>query len=429
MLGRIAIVIFLCFIVLAYLRRDTFYVEDTSDVIVYSSHTPNLTSWVPKAWAQRNVGVNGLEIILNHLKTNRVPSQTVTENHDSMIIVIDPYYYELGWKALNLPLLSTGPTGYFVAIASPSTAFQTECSYNLYGKRIAYVTETDRLLVRAVLHAYRIPLNAVQLVELQQPDVLSLPSLLDKRFDVLITYVIPNTLYYAILRSLPVSLMGWKDIDMDRLRVFHPFVKKASNLDLRTLFASPSPRSQLMVMDRERNSSLLALTLHMYLAYGERPNIRPKEGFVSRLTIDQEQVDPAFQCYGDLTVSHKGVCNSPYDVSGLPKTHTTQWDRPCFRNEECPFYKANANYKNERGGCKRGRCEFPIGLQRKSYRYYIDTHPYTPICYQCKDPANPNCCKDQMNRKAYPKLKSPDYAFSNDRNDRIQAKLPYFVSI
>lgn len=428
---RIAIMVILCFILLAILRKDTFFAssDETTDVIVYGSHLPNLNTWLPQTWTARNTGSAGMEIVLTHFATNNVPSQKVTENHESVLIALDPYLYELKWKKLAFPVVAQGPSGYFVALSSPSTAFKTECSYNLYGKKIAYMTESEKLLIQAILHSYRIPSTSVQLIAITQKDVLDLPKMLDTKFDVFITYVIPNSLYFSMLRSLPVSLMGWQKIDMDRLRIYHPFVAKTTNIDIKSTFASPSPRSLIMVMDREKDSHLLEMKLNLYLAYGKKPVLSSKETFITRLAYDQELEDPAFQCYGDLTIANKEVCNSAYDVSGMPKARKTTWDRPCFQDEECPFFKANKNYPNSRGGCIRGRCELPIGVYRKSYRHFVDELPYTPICYQCKDPSNANCCEDQKDREKYEDLKSPDYAFRNDKNDRIQAKLPYFVSI
>ena len=37
------------------------------------------------------------------------------------------------------------------------------------------------------------------------------------------------------------------------------------------------------------------------------------------------------------------------------------WDKPCLRNEDCPFYKKNMNYPNNFGQCINGFCEMPLG--------------------------------------------------------------------
>ena len=50
-----------------------------------------------------------------------------------------------------------------------------------------------------------------------------------------------------------------------------------------------------------------------------------------------------------------------------------------------PLLLSNKNYPNERGGCVNGYCEFPLGLNRKSYREYDTNFTETnyPRCYGC----------------------------------------------
>lgn len=96
------------------------------------------------------------------------------------------------------------------------------------------------------------------------------------------------------------------------------------------------------------------------------------------------------------------------------------WDKPCKNNYECPFYKKNKNYVNERGGCINGYCEMPINIERVGYKYYKNNTK--PFCYKCNIPNCRaeecfTCCDEQKNREKYPDLKSPHYIFSNDIND------------
>ena len=94
------------------------------------------------------------------------------------------------------------------------------------------------------------------------------------------------------------------------------------------------------------------------------------------------------------------------------------WDKPCEIDTDCPFYKANKNYKNTRGGCQKGFCEMPINVIRKGYRYY-DTNQ-KPFCHNCNRKGCLGdecftCCREQeINRDKYPNLKSGDYMFLND---------------
>ena len=100
---------------------------------------------------------------------------------------------------------------------------------------------------------------------------------------------------------------------------------------------------------------------------------------------------------------------------------TGTWDKPCIKNEECPFYKKNKNYTNARGGCLGGYCEMPLNIQRMGYKQYSKKNK--PYCHNCdiKDCLGDDCytcCDQQKNRKKFPKLKSPDYMFQNDYSQR-----------
>jgi hypothetical protein len=129
--------------------------------------------------------------------------------------------------------------------------------------------------------------------------------------------------------------------------------------------------------------------------------------------------DPRYECYGEQQIKSRGLCESKYDASGRKlKTKTNYWDRRCEKNDECPFYQANKNYKNYFGGCIDGYCQLPLGLKQVSYRK-IDGSSKA-MCYNCKDPLDPFCCEDQKNRSKYPHLKSPDYAFPLDGYERMK---------
>ena len=93
------------------------------------------------------------------------------------------------------------------------------------------------------------------------------------------------------------------------------------------------------------------------------------------------------------------------------------WDKPCVNNQECPFYKANKNYSNRRGGCINGYCEMPKNIKRVGYKYYDTKNK--PFCHNCKNKDCLGeecftCCEEQYDRKKYPFLKSADFVFEND---------------
>lgn len=125
----------------------------------------------------------------------------------------------------------------------------------------------------------------------------------------------------------------------------------------------------------------------------------------------------SYVCYGDQSIKSKELCESQVDGLGERKTKT-YWDRPCVQNNECPFYQANKNYRNYRGGCIDGRCEMPIGIQAVSYRLYDKTSQAS--CHNCLDVTDTKCCDEQKDKSKYPTLTGPDYAFELDQFERLQ---------
>jgi hypothetical protein len=111
------------------------------------------------------------------------------------------------------------------------------------------------------------------------------------------------------------------------------------------------------------------------------------------------------------------------------------WDKECTQNEDCPFYKANKNYPNSKGGCINGTCQLPIGMNTIGFKHYTKDKP---ICYNCHKKIKVmtadgktiiterncsgvecnKCCDMQNDKELYPTLDSPDYAFENDSSDR-----------
>ena len=125
-----------------------------------------------------------------------------------------------------------------------------------------------------------------------------------------------------------------------------------------------------------------------------------------------------YRCYGKYAVNKK-MCESKTDEFMKPEIKGV-WDRKCRSNKECPFYMANKNYKNNRGGCINGVCELPIGLIRRGNRFYSKNT--LPRCYNCKSNLSNQCCEEQKNKYLYPNIVTPDYAFSNDFLDRFDQK-------
>lgn len=127
--------------------------------------------------------------------------------------------------------------------------------------------------------------------------------------------------------------------------------------------------------------------------------------------------DIGYSCYNHRDITTKSACESLYDELGNKKHVQTYWDKPCEFHADCPFYQSNKNYKNYRGGCIDGRCEFPVGIKPVSYRLFDKSSQ--PVCHSCNT-NSPYCCEQQKSKELYPTLSSPDYAFELDNYERYQ---------
>jgi len=117
-------------------------------------------------------------------------------------------------------------------------------------------------------------------------------------------------------------------------------------------------------------------------------------------------------------------CEAMYDAYGKTKK-VGIFDKPCKKDDECPFYKMNKNYDNNLGGCmKDGKCQLPSNMRNIGFHYFEASDNSYPLCYNCdskelKDISPPdNCCKEQNDTQKYGFLKSPDYAFDDDYIER-----------
>ena len=138
-------------------------------------------------------------------------------------------------------------------------------------------------------------------------------------------------------------------------------------------------------------------------------------------TYDKKSKDPFSR---PIYAIDKNDCEDAYNMIGYQKPSGV-WDKPCNDDSQCMFFKGNKNYDNNYGRCINGKCQLPLNMKNLGYHYYINTDSAKPLCYNCKsDRWLPNtelgfCCDEQKNdRKKYPFLKSPDYAFQGDSLDR-----------
>lgn len=176
-------------------------------------------------------------------------------------------------------------------------------------------------------------------------------------------------------------------------------------IDIRIIGIRPEDAIKLRTNDLEPNayadyntnqSVLLPGNINkMVSEYINRQFYKPELSLKTKIEIPNE-----FNCYGSYG-KNKDTCENNYDSYYRKKTRGV-WDRTCKVDSDCPFFKANKNYKNTLGGCVDGFCEMPIGIKSISPRFYdINSEP---LCYNCPNKSL-NCCKTQKN---------PDYIFYED---------------
>jgi hypothetical protein len=298
------------------------------------------------------------------------------------------------------------PKGYFVALYSMANAMQVECSFDWGNKRVGYLDRSDLHFIHALSHGYRIR-DKVRTVRVPITAWDNLDRLLDTELDVIVCYIIPGSDLHRLLQMQTLSMMGFRNLDAARIQAFYPFVQM-EEVDFAQVMRDV-PGSGLRFMAKERRTLLPSMRMVLHRIRGTLPP-PPREGFedLGRMMLDApdpEELDPSFRCYGDPIIKQKALCESPVDVNGLPKRRRTVWDRPCIRNEDCPFWSKDRG----RGGCLTdgGVCEMPVGVKRIAYRKYEAEGRNAPFCYGCD--SNPGCCASQSR---------PDYVWPNDFAER-----------
>lgn len=313
--------------------------------------------------------------------------------------------------------------GYFCIFTHPKKKDDFKCGFDWTNKRIGYFDRIEQNMIRSILYGYRTHAK-LELIELEYLNQL---ELLFDHLDAIVAYVIPGSIFSKLLASQNLVLLDIKDFDLERTRITYPGLF----LENKTIDSIFGVNHKIQI--NTSTAQLIGTQLYRIML----PKNEISETFITRL-IKEDPGD--YSCVGDdERLISKRACESPYDVFGEPKTQPTVWDKPCKQNEDCPFYQANKNYPNQRGQClPTGICELPIGILRMSYTKYNDRGVYTPFCYQCRNPNDPKCCKEQErlvtlqkedSQTYYTHLQSPDYAFSNDTEERSKNRLPTTIQL
>ena len=359
------------------------------------------------------------------------PTVLAVIRRDSNIqLLIDPYinYYILNNKAT----VGNYKEGVFVCL-SFKVLHDKDCIWDLKNKVVAYLFMSDYLFIQALIKGYNLDINDVYIRKVSYTDLENT----EKMFDYLFTYMVLDSEYMNFICNQRYYINGLKDVDINRIKAYYPFVKENYNTvkyyydksiesknksnesnslnDIDSLYIS-TEKSLLPIM-----SYAIISSVENFITRLEMPGDYLEAGKESYYTSDKKQEGAGggtggyYGCYGNGEIKGKFECDSYYNIDGTPKTYYSLWDKRCVADDECPYYKANTKYPNTRGGCiEGGFCEFPVGVKRLGYTKYSDTNLNTPLCYNCDDPVDKG---------------KPDYVFENDFNEREKSKLNTIISL
>ena len=359
------------------------------------------------------------------------PTVLAVIRRDSNIqLLIDPYinYYILN----NRATVGNYKEGVFVCL-SFKVLHDKDCIWDLKNKVVAYLFMSDYLFIQALIKGYKLDINDVYIRKVSYTDLENT----EKMFDYLFTYMVLDSEYMNFICNQRYYINGLKDVDINRIKAYYPFVKENYNTvkyyydksiesknksnesnslnDIDSLYIS-TEKSLLPIM-----SYAIISSVENFITRLEMPGDYLEAGKESYYTSDKKQEGAGggtggyYGCYGNGEIKGKFECDSYYNIDGTPKTYYSLWDKRCVADDECPYYKVNTKYPNTRGGCiEGGFCEFPVGVKRLGYTKYSDTNLNTPLCYNCDDPED--------NGK-------PDYVFENDFNEREKYKLNTIISL
>ncbi len=381
--------------------------------------------------------------IINYIKeNNELPKEIISARTDKFKLLIDPYISKYIFNnGIIIKSNAVYKEGIFVCLSHLRIGAE-KCIWDFNGNTIAYIYMSDYLFIQAIIKAYRQDIKRIRLQKIKLEDL----KLVEKQFDYLFTYAVIDSEYMNTLKYSRYYINGLKDFDYYRLKLFYPVIEynyntiryyfnKNDDNTMYNIFLSNDkvliPIMRYDIIQNINNSNIIENFITRlelpkdYLEYGDRNYDNEREGINSILTKG------VYACYGNNNIKNKFECDSYYTKEGKEKNYYSIWDKKCSTNDECPYYKANTKYSNNRGGCINGYCELPVGVKRIGFTKYSDIEYNQPFCYECTDTTDLNCCAKIANIKEFTKNNNykNDYVFENDTDDRRKNNLNTIISL
>ena len=415
-----------------------------ADAVLYAENPLNHAGWPRRGneWSVRAIDVVALSELVLSVGADAMPA-SVQRGAKSVLAVMDPAdatrLVEDGRAADSVREIGLAPTGYFVTLTSlpvaKSEQSATSCSYDWRGKRIGYLERSDLMLIKAILKGYRVPMDEVTIVKIPVSRWDKLAEMLESgEVYRIVAYLVPNGAHLGLIKRQRVYAQGFAGIQGDRVTAFYPFARLEERDIGLGLIMDRAMSSLAHVLPKDADGPVFAMRQSVMLLAGDVPadaaaklaagggvataGAEGAEGFASgtagtggkwTFAAPEGAYDGGYKCFGNLRLENKAECESGYDAIGDPKPEGANvWDRPCFRDSDCPFWNEESA-KIGRGGCTKGACEMAVGAKATGFRKYEGV----PFCYGCTDPAAVDCCERQGD--------APDYAFAGDYEARRAA--------
>lgn len=284
-------------------------------------------------------------------------------------------------------VVSEPPEGVFLAVRHPSRRPGPEPV-----RRILVLTAWDEVFVDILQRVNRLPDGFYTVHRLPMTQWESFGTHL-WNYDLGITFVVQDSAVHRLLKKQWLRLVGFGDLDMNRLFMVFPRFRREKE-DPRTWF--PIEESRMAYRVEEPWHVIYARP--SVVALGKR--VGRAETFLSRpLFASPEDHEDGWRCVGRPDLRNRRQCEATHGA----RLARGYWDKPCMTDTDCPFYRAERG----RGGCSKGYCEFPIGVERLGFRRYSDEPPFQPFCRQCGiSPPTPTCCATTNH---------PDYVFPGEK--------------